>query len=231
MCAEHLQREVSMNKAGDCCFSRAWILFVWLVTGWAGLAGSLVAEDVRETLGKFEKGDPGWKVRMEGLVSLVKASPAVIPVLVDVLKNGPPSIRDFAAQVLAVDADPSTRPALVEALGNPDGGVSRIYAIKGLSMIDRLEPTQEPYRWILAEDPDWWVRRYLAWAVERDDSVTAAAAIRQALTDYDLSRIDTARLDELAPDFSLSDAFGKTYRLSDFRGKRAVILVFYDEGL
>lgn len=33
-----------------------------------------------------------------------------------------------------------------------------------------------------------------------------------------------------APDFELSDASGKKYRLSDFRGKSAVVLEFFRSG-
>ena len=38
--------------------------------------------------------------------------------------------------------------------------------------------------------------------------------------------MDSARLGETAPDFTLTDYTGKTYRLSQFRGKRTVILRF-----
>jgi hypothetical protein len=149
---------------------------------------SATAEPVaRDILAKFEKGNPDWKVRMEGLVRLPKAGPAAVPVLVDALKNGSPSTREFAAQVLAVAADPSTRPALVRALDDPEPRV-RIYALKALSMLGRLDPTEEPYRRILAEDAEWHVRQSLAWALERDDSRTAAASTRQALVEYSTSR-------------------------------------------
>jgi peroxiredoxin Q/BCP len=33
-----------------------------------------------------------------------------------------------------------------------------------------------------------------------------------------------------APDFELSDSAGKVYKLSDFRGKKAVILEFFRSG-
>ena len=188
-----------------------------------------VEQEARDILGKFETGNTDWKVRMEGLVRLSKAGPAAAPALVDALKNGSPSTREFAAQVLAVAADPSTRPALVRALEDPEPAV-RIYSLKGLSLLGPLDPTQEPYRRILAKDPDWYVRHSLAWELERDDRA-AATDTRKALINYDLSQIDSARLDGPAPDFALTDNLGKTHRLSDFRDKKAVILYFYAEKL
>ncbi|MEY4714593.1 MAG: hypothetical protein RIQ37_923 [Actinomycetota bacterium] len=37
----------------------------------------------------------------------------------------------------------------------------------------------------------------------------------------------SAEVGELAPDFELSNQHGETVKLSDFRGKKAVVLVFY----
>jgi len=35
------------------------------------------------------------------------------------------------------------------------------------------------------------------------------------------------KVGDRAPDFALQDQMGKTVRLSDFRGKKAVVLAFY----
>ena len=47
-----------------------------------------------------------------------------------------------------------------------------------------------------------------------------------ALASYDLGQMDSAKEGKLAPDFALSDASGQTYRLSQFRGKKTVVLTF-----
>ena len=52
------------------------------------------------------------------------------------------------------------------------------------------------------------------------------AALRKALADYDLAQMDSARVGKLAPDFALQDATGTTYRLSQFRDKKIVVLAF-----
>jgi hypothetical protein len=53
------------------------------------------------------------------------------------------------------------------------------------------------------------------------------ADVTKALVNFDLKRIDIARLGQLAPDFALSDPTGNAYRLSQFRGKKAVVLIFF----
>jgi AhpC/TSA family len=50
--------------------------------------------------------------------------------------------------------------------------------------------------------------------------------VREALESYDLTKMDTAVVGKPAPDFSLADASGETYRLSQFRGNKAVVVTF-----
>jgi HEAT repeat protein len=193
--------------------------------GTPGTKGRAAAEkEARQIVARFDKGDPGWKVRMEALVRLARAGPAVVPVLAEALHKGPPSTREFAAQALALFAEPSTRPGLERALADPKSGV-RLYAIQALSMFGRL-PRTERHERILRNDPCFWgVRPMMAAALERQDRPNPAA-LRKLLADYDLRKLGGARLGEMAPDFTLADFSGKTYRLSQFRGKKAVVLRF-----
>jgi hypothetical protein len=187
----------------------------------AGAAEKQVAQDV---LVWFEQGDPGWKARLEGLVRLVKAGPGVTPVLMEALKKGSPSTREFAAQALVLFADASMRPGLEKALDDLDPGV-RMYAIQALSMLGPLPRTERNERIRLNDSSRWGVRPMMTAALERDDRPDPAA-LRKALADYDLRTLDSARIGEMAPDFTLTDSTGKTYRLSQFRGKQTVVLRF-----
>jgi HEAT repeat protein len=185
----------------------------------------LAAETVaRDLLARFDKGNPGWKVRMAALVELAKQGPAVVPVLTESLKKGSPWVREFAAQALVLFAEPGLRPALEQALDDPKSGV-RIYAIQALSMLGRLEAT-ERHLCMLKSDPSrWGVRPMMAAALARQDRPDPAE-LRKALAGYDLRGMDSARLGETAPDFTLLDFTGKEHRLSQFRGKKTVVLRF-----
>jgi HEAT repeat protein len=180
-----------------------------------------VEKEARQIVARFDKGDPGWKVRMEALVRLARAGPAVVPVLAEALRKGPPSTRELAAQALVLFAEPSTRSGLDRALADPLPGV-RIYSIHALSMLGKL-PRTERYERILRDDPsDDGVRPMMAAALGREDQPNAAQ-LRQVLADYDLGKMDSARLGEIAPDFTLTDFTGKKHRLSHFRGKTVVL--------
>jgi HEAT repeat protein len=179
---------------------------------------------VRTILTKFDKGEPGWKVRMEALVELAKIGPAAGPILVEGLKHESPTTREFAAQALVLMADSDAKPALEQALTDPKPGV-RLYAIQALSMFGPLPRTKENERILRSDPSDDGVRPMMAAALERADRPNQAE-LRKALADYDLNRMDSARVGELAPDFTLTDFMGKTYRLSQFRGKKTVVLRF-----
>ena len=195
-------------------------------------AGPLSADDkagstaetqktVRAILAKFDKGDPGWKVRMEALVSLAKIGPAAGPILVEGLKHESPDTREFAAQALVLFVDATMQPALERALADPKPGV-RLYAIQALSMLGPLPRTKENERILTTDPTKFGVRPMMAAALERADRPNLAQ-MRKTLAEYDLRSLDTARLGQIAPDFTLTDYTGRTVRLSQFRGKTVVV--------
>jgi hypothetical protein len=177
----------------------------------------------RDVLAKSEKPGRTWKRDMECLVTLAKAGPATVPVLLDALKTGSPDSRALAGQALVLLADASARPALEQAVEDKERDV-RLYAIRSLGRLGRLE-AKARYRQIADKDPSAGVRFEMTFALTRDGKPDPGA-IRKTLSSYDLTRMDSAHLDKAAPDFALADTSGKAWRLSDFRGKKSVVLVF-----
>jgi HEAT repeat protein len=187
----------------------------------------------RDALAKFERHCPPptggasntrtWKVRMECLVTVVKAGPPAVPVLVGALKSGPAWTRAFAAQALGILAEPDTRPALLGALEHKDGAV-RLHAIRALGRMGRLRPTPA-LRAIAEKDASSTVGLEMTFALARDEGPDPAA-VRKLVAGYDLKRLGTASVGKAAPEFALPDTSGKIQALKDFRGKQSVVLVF-----
>lgn len=167
--------------------------------------------------------DEGWKARMVALRGMALAGDRSAPVLTDALKKGDDETRVFAAQALALLPTKDTREALVAALKDSHPAV-RLHALGALSAFGKV-PKEEPYLTIQKKDPNRDVRANAGFALERDDK-TDTKAIRKALVDYDPRQMATAKAGKKAPDFTLLGADGKTIRLSDYRGKKAVVLVF-----
>src|SRR5262249_44154431 len=152
--------------------------------------------EARDALALFEKGNGDWKVRMEALVRLAQIGPAAAPVLIEALKDSKPATREFTAQALVAFAASPAKPPLHRALADPKPGV-RLYAIQALSMHGPLQRTKEHER-ILKEDPAFWaVRTMMAAALERADRPNQAE-MRKELARYDLNKMDSAHIGELA---------------------------------
>jgi HEAT repeat protein len=167
--------------------------------------------------------DQGWKVRMEAFQQLVRSGKQAVPVLTEALAKGDTDTRVFAAQALAFLAEPGSRPAVEAALQDANPAV-RLYSMDTLSMM--LPPDQlKPFQKVLEKDGNGDVKSHLRFALERDDK-PQPAAIQKSLLDYDLKKVNTAKLGQAAPDFTLSDPLGKSCSLGQFQGKKAVVLVF-----
>jgi hypothetical protein len=190
---------------------------------------------VQEILTKFEKNyqpsakgpadKQNWKLRMECLVKLMKVGPEAVPLLIERLKDekAPPHTRAMAAQALGLLADARARPVLLLAIEDKDGGV-RADAEKALGRLGRLPETPKLQKLLAERDRESGSFFNLKFILTRDDQPNLEP-IRQALRNYDLVRIDSARLGKPAPDFTLADTSGKTWHLAQFRGKKAVVLI------
>jgi hypothetical protein len=75
-----------------------------------------------------------------------------------------------------------------------------------------------------------WPPRTRELAAQALEILRGPAAPRQAVVDFDLAKIDTAHPGQVAPDFSLADLSGTTYRPKQFRGQKTVVLVFIVQG-
>ena len=192
-------------------FSKAWDESTWEKT-------------FRTTPNKYMRplGDEGWKVRMRALQGVVGQGKEAIPTLLEALKDKDVLRRIFAAQALGYLApDVPTEPLLEAAKNDPDAAV-RLYAVDALGM--KGDKTVD-FDALMSAERGGDVRKHLNYAKERKGERVEAAVIKR-LTDWNPATMDSAILGKLAPDFELKAATGETVKLSSYRGKSAVVLVF-----
>jgi hypothetical protein len=212
-----------------------YLVLATLFVGPAHVRAADPPTDPAEVIRTFEKAwvapkgymrpldDAGWKARMTAFQKLAEAGDKAIPALTDALSKGEPETRIFAAQALGLMADPAAKPALETALKDKTPAV-RLYALDALSMFGKLTPTDE-LKAMKEKDPNRDVQSHVGFALGRDDKPDLTA-LRKLLAGYDLAKMNTAIVGKAAPEFELTDATGKTYKLADFKGKKAVVLVF-----
>ena len=193
-----------------------WVAHRWKGSDW-GADGS--ARYMRPL------GNSGWKARMRGLQSLVAAGDAALPALHAALADANDETRIFAAQTLGFVPSASSSEPLLAALRKDKSAPVRLYAADSLGMIGAAGDLKEELQAIRAKEENRDVKKHLGYALGRGANAIEPSIVEK-LKNWDASNIDVAEIGKMAPDFELDALNGDTVRLSDFKGKSPVVLVF-----
>jgi hypothetical protein len=194
-------------------FTQAWDEAAWLPKEGRVPAGYMRPLD-----------DAGWKARMICLHALVSAGVEAAPTVRDRLLNGSDPERILAAQASGYLGDPTLAADLTKSVQEDPVAAVRLYAVDSLGMLGVPVSAEDLTAWEDAErNRD--VRQHLAYLRKRDGAVLHQQVV-QRLREWNSSVTNSPKVGEAAPDFSLPALDGEHVRLSDYRGKSAVVLVF-----
>jgi len=168
--------------------------------------------------------DAGWRARFQTLQGLVRSGKAAVPTLLDTLQNGDVPARVFAAQTLGFLAPDAPADKLVELLKSEPDRTVRLYLVDAIGMHGAAANSVD-WDAFLRSEKDRDVKRHVSYVQERDGKPVDPDVIEQLKT-WDASTIASAVVGQPAPDFTLKSVPGATVKLSDYRGKQAVVLVF-----
>ena len=217
-----------------------YALFLVIIFFVAGVAFASDASDAEVMLDKFRSidwskrevghnkdlSDDAWKVRIEVENELIALGDSAVETLIKACQDPNQHVRLLAAYVLGVLNHRPAAPALLRIAESDSYTPARLMAIEALGRLGAsvgLSVVQAA-----TQDNNGFIRDAAEWALPRvANEESVGNALRDlALSTYDKSKIASAVVGKSAPDFALTDDAGETVRLSDFRGKKSVIMIF-----
>lgn len=189
----------------------------WDDTRWAPPTGRL-------SMYLRPENDSGWSQRMHAFATLALSGKQSSPSLIAALKSESMPVRALAAQTLGFTGDESAKTALASAVEHDPEGIVRLYAADSLGMLGGKDHL-ELLRRLETSEKNADVKRHLGYAIDRDGAASDGRA-RQQLKQWSENSRPEVRVGSIAPDFELSALSGDLVRLSQYRDKNAVVLVF-----
>jgi peroxiredoxin len=170
--------------------------------------------------------DTGWLVRTLAARDLVRLGQDASASLVDALHDTDVHVRHVAAMVLGITRATKAVSALESTLRDDSDSVVRSRAAIALGQIGQKR-SLAVLRQAQTQDTSRDVRHQAelaAYAVEH--GLGATAELAAAYRGLDETRFNRIRVGEPAVDFELPDTEGRSWRLSDFRGKKPAVLIW-----
>ena len=168
-------------------------------------------------------GDAGWKVRAETLQQLVAGGAASIPAIEQALTSKDAPTRILAAQAIGYLAPMADIEMLTKVAKTDTEPAVRLYAVDAIGMSGKGKNVD--WDALAKNEKNRDVLMHINYAKSRgakgvEQSVTASLAAMSNKS------IDSAKVGQPAPEFTLNSVDGTKFSLSQFKGKQPVVLIF-----
>lgn len=176
--------------------------------------------------GVADLGDRDWLVRTLAVRDLVRAGLPAESALVVALTHSNAHVRHVAAMTLGILCSTNAVPALEITLGQDAVDLVRSQAAVALSQIGQTS-SLAALRVALSDDKSKDVQHQAELGVHAIEHGHAATIeLAAAYRALDEAKFGRAKVGRLAPDFQLPDTDGRVWKLSEFRGKKPVVLIW-----
>jgi peroxiredoxin len=170
--------------------------------------------------------DQDWLVRTLAVRDLVRLGVPGHSALIPALGDSDPHVRHVAVMVLGILQATDSATALEKVLTEDVDSVVRSQAAIALGQIGRstslpvLKSSEQ-------NDKSRDVQHQAALAAYAiEQGIRPTPELATAYAELDETRFNRVKVGQPAPDFQLPDTEGKKWRLSDFRGKQPVVLIW-----
>jgi len=193
-----------------------------------GIFSRMRAHDFEDNKGSgvADLNDTAWRVRTLAIRDLVRLGDEGVPAMIAGLSDADRHVRHICATALGVLGAKEAGKELTRLVTDDSDPIVSGQATDSLGLIGygEAEPLIERLR---REGGDRHIRHRAIVAHGRfTENATTYPELIEAWRDVDESRFRLAKVGRPAPDFELADTTGKSRRLSDFKGKKTVVLIW-----
>jgi alkyl hydroperoxide reductase subunit AhpC len=170
--------------------------------------------------------DQDWRVRVLAVRNPVRLGLPAMRGLLQGTENTNAHVRQVAAMTMGIIRATNAAPTLEKLLRQDLDEVVRSQAAVSLGQIGlrrSLAAVQTAQKNDASRDVQHQAE-LAAYSIEHGKSATPD--LMRAWAGLDEDRFGRLQVGQLAPDFELSDTEGRRWRLADFRGKQAVVLIW-----
>ncbi len=181
---------------------------------------------LNNTDGVANLNDKAWRVRLLAIRDLVKLGEEAVPAIIKQLENDDPHVRHVASFVLGLRQTEDSEKALMDLVEQENDPVVRSQIVMSLGRLNSQDslPLLEN---LAKNDPSRDVRHQCDLSIYRIKNYQGdLAKLRNAYAELDESEFNQIQVGKPAVDFALQDTDGNTWRLSDFKGKQDVVLIW-----
>ncbi len=177
-----------------------------------------------EGVGDLE--DEAWRVRTLAIRDLVRAGPAVVPTLTAGLDDENRHVRHVCVTAFGILGVRGAGKDLSGLLGGDPDPIVRGQAAQALGQIGYAQAMSSLER-AAGKDESEHVRHRAELAIGRlKEGATSGPELIDAWRGMDEKEFRKLEVGKLAPDFELRSTGGKTWRLSDFKNDKTVVLIW-----
>lgn len=218
------------------------LLFIAVVALIIALASADEVQQARELLARFRAvdwdaravmvkppaltNDEQWKLRVTTEFDLVALGKPIVPTMIESLRDENRHVRALAAYVLGGMGDGHAAAPLGQTLQSDRNPTVRVYASDALGRLAAKEATPIVEQ-AATNEANGFVKFSAQVASRRIANGQGASGLREQFVKlYDQTKIASAVVGKPAPEFALTTNGNDVVRLSDFRGKKHVVLLF-----
>ncbi len=188
--------------------------------------GAFTADRTLKQLGVADLADEDWKVRLLAVSDLVQLGIDQAEEFANGLAHADEHVRQVCAMALGILRAEAAAESLEGVARDDVSGLVRSQAVIALGQMES-ESSLAFLGERLKEDPSADVRHQCELAIDQIQKHKGTTSEQLlAYQNLDASRFETLKVGELALDFELSDTENKKWKLSDFREKKWVVLIW-----